>query len=160
MATTSLLSIIFPALMAVLVGEVTTVSTPATTPPTTPPPILTRFSSTYSGASHRDGKKLDAKPMVVVNVANKVQCISQCLQRMRGPKKNRCKAVNYGHDGSCQILNTYVCDGDKNLTVAPGYTYFDMVDNHDDDVSTCHEVENNSQIHTHHWCRNLEAEVF
>ncbi|GFT96898.1 c-type lectin domain-containing protein [Nephila pilipes] len=102
-------------------------TTPMTTlPPTTPPP-LNAFYLKYAASQHRQDKKLEAKPIAVVKDVSRIHCLSLCLQRQTGGKSKICRSFNWA-DRTCYMLNTYVCDGEKELTVAPGYSYFDLVD--------------------------------
>ncbi|GFV50535.1 c-type lectin domain-containing protein [Trichonephila clavipes] len=102
-------------------------TTPMTTlPPTTPPP-LNAFYLKYAASQHRQDKKLEAKPLAVVRDVSRIHCLSLCLQRQTGGKSKICRSFNWA-DRTCYMLNTYVCDGEKELTVAPGYSYFDLVD--------------------------------
>ncbi|KAG8190566.1 hypothetical protein JTE90_014044 [Oedothorax gibbosus] len=102
-------------------------TTPMTTlPPTTPPP-LNSFYTRYAASQHRQDKKLDVKPIAVVKDVSKVQCLGLCLQRQTGGKSKICRSFNY-FSRICYMLNTYVCDGERDLTEAPGWSYYDLVD--------------------------------
>nr|XP_015929587.1 collectin-10-like [Parasteatoda tepidariorum] len=58
-----------------------------------------------------------------------VQCLGLCIQRQTASKEKSCRAFNY-NERTCYMLNTFVCDGERDLTDAPGYKYFDLVDDY------------------------------
>ncbi|XP_054709502.1 uncharacterized protein LOC129219198 [Uloborus diversus] len=104
-------------------------TTPMTTlPPTTPPPLNAIYMK-YAASQHRHDKKLDAKPLVVYKDVSRPQCLGLCLQRQTGGKSKICRSFNFVNR-TCFLLNTYVCDGEKELKDAPGYSYFDLVEDY------------------------------
>ncbi|GIY00254.1 c-type lectin domain-containing protein [Caerostris darwini] len=104
-------------------------TTPMTTlPPTTPPP-LNSFYVKYSASQHRQDKKLDVKPLFVVKDVSRIHCLGLCLQRQTGGKSKICRSFNWA-DRTCYMLNTFLCDGERELKDAPGFSYFDLVDDY------------------------------
>ncbi|XP_035209682.1 uncharacterized protein LOC118184137 [Stegodyphus dumicola] len=119
----------FPVLFVyyILIVRFLKATTPMTTlPPTTPPPLNSLFVK-YGASQHRQDKKLDVKPLAVIQDVSRVQCLGLCLQRQTASKSKICRSFNFANR-TCYMLNTFVCDGERELKDAPGFSYFDLVD--------------------------------
>ncbi|XP_042898299.1 C-type mannose receptor 2 isoform X2 [Parasteatoda tepidariorum] len=118
----------------VAIGKLEATTPMTTMPPTTPPPTNNFFFGA-AASKHRRDKKLDVKPLAVVHGVSALHCLGLCVQRQIGSKSKICRSFNhYNGTDTCYMLNTYVCDGDRDLTDAPGYSYFDLVDDYTRDA--------------------------
>lgn len=63
-----------------------------------------------------------------------IHCLGLCLQRQQGSKSRVCRSFNFA-DRTCYMLNTFVCDGERELKDAPGFSYYDLSDDFSKEVS-------------------------